>query len=301
MRLWSKMLYFSRMSFFLFFISLSSSLYAQAKVKLTDLAGVTVISRGDVNAVFNKKSRRLVRRDGFFQGDKLVTGKNSSAIFKFKDKTLLKLRANSRMVVSSYQYSPRTKRGVLHLALAGRKGQFLFVSGEIAKKDIEIKTHIGVLGVRGTAFYFRYNTNTGDGILQVVEGSVVVNGIEVSAGQQIIVRDGKLLSVSPVGRDRFDELIDEVGAMRSSADKASTYVPADSFISSYEQSGTSDSVAADNVSSTHIEGGVDTGVTYSSKGATDASGTGQLEFEDVVDLIRFVNSGASSESIDSTT
>jgi hypothetical protein len=133
-------------------------------------------------------------------GDAARTGEASWLEFRFSDNTLLRLQADSEMVLKNIEsYDDGSRRTVVEL----RKGKVWAVVEE--GSPFEIETPGLVAGVRGTKF--RVDAPEGDepALLKTFEGDVAgITGFEVfevSSGQQLDLEAG----VVPLQVDALDE------------------------------------------------------------------------------------------------
>jgi hypothetical protein len=89
--------------------------------------------------------------DPVFQGDVLVSAKDSAAAVLFADETVISLGEKSTIVLDEMVYDPGSKQG--KMSLSAVEGVFVFVSGAIAKTDpnaMTIDTAVATIGIRGT-------------------------------------------------------------------------------------------------------------------------------------------------------
>ena len=133
-------------------------------------------------------------------GDAARTGEESWLEFRFSDNTLLRLQADSEMVLKNIEsYDDGSRRTVVEL----RKGKVWAVVEEGA--PFEIETPGLVAGVRGTKF--RVDAPEGDepALLKTFEGEVAgITGFEtfeVNGGEQLELETG----VVPLQIDALDE------------------------------------------------------------------------------------------------
>ncbi|MBI2977632.1 MAG: FecR domain-containing protein, partial [Rhodospirillales bacterium] len=131
-----------------------------AQAQAQGRAGAAGESIGQVSAV--EGSVTITRTDGakvaattgtpIFQGD-LVETKDTGAVgITFADESTFSLADNGSMVIDQMVYDPGSQKGTSAISVA--TGVFTFVSGQIAKTDVDamlIKTPIAVIGIRGTA------------------------------------------------------------------------------------------------------------------------------------------------------
>lgn len=86
-----------------------------------------------------------------FQGDVLETAEDSAVGLVFADASTFSLGDEGRMVLDELIYDPTSQEGSSLFSVV--QGVFVFVSGEIATNnpgDMEIRTPVATLGVRGT-------------------------------------------------------------------------------------------------------------------------------------------------------
>ena len=196
--------------------NLYSSLFMLAMILVTGTAaaqeaGTVTFATGTVTAE-RQPAMRLSRGDSVLAEDFVITGEASRAQLLMIDDAKIAIRPNSRVQVSEYVYaSTETTTGsavvtsddnssVLNLV----KGGFRTITGAIGKEDpsdYEVRTAVGVLGIRGTDFAVLLcsgdcrtapgvtpGTVVADGLyLMVVDGRIVFSNeiatIELSAGE----------------------------------------------------------------------------------------------------------------------
>lgn len=105
------------------------------------------------NAATSKNGKTyypIKRRSRLYSGDIVRTTDNGSAKIKFRDGFLLNMRTNSMVDIKNYRYSQKRNIGKLNLKI-GSDANILFVSGKMPKKNVRLKTFVGVVGIRGTS------------------------------------------------------------------------------------------------------------------------------------------------------
>lgn len=160
------------------------------------LAGSAVVTSvtGLAQVQTGPAAPRVLRQgDELSQGDTVSTGANSSVVLKFDDGEVAALTANSRMLVSNYNYNPGTGIGNVFLSLVS--GGMRAVTGLIGRRtpsNVAYRAATATIGIRGTDATMV--TNGTDVVVTVTEGSVIVKyqGAEfvVSAGNAIWLRPG---------------------------------------------------------------------------------------------------------------
>ena len=108
---------------------------------------------GDV-FIIRTDGAKVQATDGapIFQGDMVDTDANGAVGITFADQSSFSLAENGSMVIDEMVYDPSTQSGTSAINVA--EGVFTFVSGQIAKTDVEamtITTPVAVIGIRGTS------------------------------------------------------------------------------------------------------------------------------------------------------
>ena len=156
--------------------------------------GTVAESSGSVIAVDKRKiSRKLVKGNPVYLGDKVITGEEGSVRLKMIDDAVLDLRCFSIMVIEEYALNSTSRRSILNLL----QGSLKKVTGQIGKmtKDVyELKTPVASVGVRGTEYALRVFQSKGCGgtidadegfYLEVIKGLVDVHNV---AGSEVIAK-----------------------------------------------------------------------------------------------------------------
>lgn len=128
---------------------------------------------------------RVTERKGLPFREAINTGKESGATFRFIDDTSIQVGENADLKLDEFVFDPA--RGGLKGAAALTRGALRFVSGNGAK-DIAIRTAVGTIGIRGTAFTLRVDGAQVE--LEVQEGQVSF----ATGGAPIFVRAGEFIS-----------------------------------------------------------------------------------------------------------
>ena len=160
-------------------------------------AGTVTFATGTVTAE-RESAVALTRGDTVLAGDTVVTGDASRAQLAMIDDARIAIRPNSRIHVAEYAYVPPgnaagpavvTSDGnssVLNLV----KGGFRTITGAIGKEDpsdYEVRTAVGVLGIRGTDFAVLLCSGdcdtAPDGLyLMVTDGSIAFSNVFLIRG-----------------------------------------------------------------------------------------------------------------------
>lgn len=156
--------------------------------------GAVVETEGSVVAVDRRKvSRKLVKGDPVFLGDKVITGEIGYVRLKMIDEAVLDLRCFSIMVIEEYALNNTNRRSILNLL----QGSLKKVTGKIGKmtEDVyELRTPVASVGVRGTEYALRVFQSKGcggtldadDGLyLEVIKGLVDVHN---EAGKEVVAK-----------------------------------------------------------------------------------------------------------------
>ncbi len=123
--------------------------------------------------------------------DELTTGKKARLEVRLKDETVLTLGENAKIKIDRFVYDPAGKSGKF---VAAVKGAFRFTTGKLAKaasKEIEIRTPVATIGVRGTDFW--------GGPIDNTYGVLLLNGqveITTSGGKVTLDRPGQGVTIS---------------------------------------------------------------------------------------------------------
>ena len=176
-----------------------SLLLAVMAMFFTDLAlaasAAVTSATGTVQVQTGTSAPRTLRLgDEVSQGDTVVTGANSAVVLKFDDGQVAALTANSRMIISSYQYNPANESGNVLLSLV--TGGMRAITGLIGRRSpnqVAYRAATATIGIRGTD-----TTMATDGdnvVVTVKEGSVsyTYQGVTLTltAGEAVFSRPGQ--------------------------------------------------------------------------------------------------------------
>lgn len=146
--------------------------------------GVVESINGSVVAVNRHKiSRKLLKGQPVYLGDKVITGEDGFVRLQMIDDAVIDLRCFSILVIEDYALNKANRRSILNLL----QGSLRKVTGKIGKltEDVyELKTPVASVGVRGTEYSLRVfqskgcggTIDAGDGLyLEVIKGLVDVH------------------------------------------------------------------------------------------------------------------------------
>jgi hypothetical protein len=112
---------------------------------------------------FGTSSRTLVVGADVSVGDTVVTGATGQVQLLFQDQTRLAVGPNSSLLIEAYLLKDDATVG--QFTINALSGTFRFITGTSAKSAYQIKTSMGMIGVRGTAFDFISDPKIGSTIL----------------------------------------------------------------------------------------------------------------------------------------
>ncbi|MBX9741813.1 MAG: FecR domain-containing protein [Beijerinckiaceae bacterium] len=121
-----------------------------------------------VSAEIPGRVRTLAVGATLIQDEWIRTNGTGRADISFIDGTQLAVGPGSSVKLDEYVYSPG--RGGARFVLNAAKGLFRFTTGNLPKGAYQIRTPVGVLGVRGTQFTFRVEPTRV--VVSVTQGSV---------------------------------------------------------------------------------------------------------------------------------
>lgn len=191
----------------LFHLVLTATLLfaASNSVSAADAGSVT-FATGSVSAE-RQPAEALAKGDTVLVTDNVITGDASRAQLLMIDGAKLAIRPNSRLLVEEYAYeaaaavagataitTSEDNSSVISLV----KGGFRTITGAIGKEDpsdYEVRTAVGVLGIRGTDFAVLFcsgDCNTAPG---VTPGTVVPDGLYLMVTEGIVVFSNEVADI----------------------------------------------------------------------------------------------------------
>ncbi len=140
-------------------------------------AGFVLMAKGKVFAVqTDQQLRQLKRKSPFYSGESLKTADNAKAQVRFRDGSLISMRADTEIRIDKFSYQEGRAGGDKNIFTL-LSGGFRTITGKIGKKDpknYRMKSAVASIGVRGTTY------------------EVVLNGgLNVAAWQGTIVVENK--------------------------------------------------------------------------------------------------------------
>lgn len=155
------------------FLLLSTSALGKSIGEVTYLKGDGMLSR-------LKEEYELAEKLGVESNDLIETGNGLTSI-TFEDKTQVRIKENSKLVIDDFVYDTKPK-SVNRLALKVAIGTVRYASGGIAKnnaKDVDIQTPVATIAVRGTEFSMVVNEIGGSTVILLPNFDGTVGEIEV--------------------------------------------------------------------------------------------------------------------------
>lgn len=147
-----------------FVILISSLSGAQAQTEIARVVRVATLASVQGSGA----SRTLVQGAGLVANEWVRTDRTGRAELRFTDDTQVTIGPGSSLKLDRFVYAPGGAAG--SLMLDATKGLFRFTTGRMPKPAYQIRTPVGVLGVRGTQFTFRVQANRV--VVSVAEGRV---------------------------------------------------------------------------------------------------------------------------------
>ena len=216
----------------------SAMLIACANLVHAQEAGTVSFATGDVTAE-RQPPVALAKDDTVLADDAIVTGDASRAQLLMIDGARIAIRPNSRLQIEEYVHAAATPSATISSSddksvMSLVKGGFRSITGAIGKdnpQNYEVRTPVGVLGIRGTDFAMLLcigdcdwapgvsaGTPVPDGLyIMVTDGTIVfrneVMNIDVTAGEFVFIpldtrRPERLDTVPPVFIDTSDVVFD---------------------------------------------------------------------------------------------
>jgi hypothetical protein len=118
-----------------------------------DVVGVVKTVKGAVHIERGGVSFDVAVGSEVYNGDRVVTGPESSVGITLRDNTLLSEGAGSSLEIAKFEFDTRTHDGALDATI--KRGSLAVVNGQLAKANpdaVHYSTPTTTLGVRGTEF-----------------------------------------------------------------------------------------------------------------------------------------------------
>ena len=136
------------------YLTFAFCLAGSAASAATDSIGAADKVQDAVTASRAGSARDLQAGQPLFFRDAIKTGPGARFVGKLDDGTVLTLGEKGKLTIDEFVYNPNAQGGKLAVSVA--KGAFLFVGGKIEAPtggNVDIKTPVGTLGVRGTTVW----------------------------------------------------------------------------------------------------------------------------------------------------
>lgn len=134
--------------------------------------GVIIFVSGKAFAKNASNVERPLRRSAkIYNGDTLITHKDSHLQARFVDGAIVALREDSALKIGDYEYKSPTKKENSALSLI--KGGFRTISGKIGKQNYKVSTAMATIGIRGT--HYEAVVNNGKLYVAVWRGGVKID------------------------------------------------------------------------------------------------------------------------------
>lgn len=121
-----------------------------------EAAGIVLVAAGEVTAsAANEAARPLRRRSEFFSGEVLRVGENGKAQVRFRDGSLVSLRAGTEIRIDEFHFDAHDRDGRNRNFFTLLKGGFRTITGTVGKQRPEahqVNTAVATIGVRGTTY-----------------------------------------------------------------------------------------------------------------------------------------------------
>ncbi len=150
------------------------------------VANVTELDGKAFAAITGGSMRTLQKNDRLFQGERVITGRDSELEFKFTDGTTITLGASTIVNVDAYAYRKTTSTPEAEpesFSMSILRGTVRAFTGLLAKRrpgNVRFKTKVATIGIRGTHFAAEVEGDSTTIILLAQENAGASNAIEVS-------------------------------------------------------------------------------------------------------------------------
>lgn len=150
-------------------------------------AGVVALAVGDVEIERAVGWRVIAKRGSPLNThDAVETGPSGAAQIVFADKSAFALGRSARLEMSDYVYDVDQQKG--RSVFDFIRGVFIYTSGLIAKHDVadvEIRTPVGSIGIRGTVVAGDIRDNGDESKITIIDGAVAL----INNGGTLELRD----------------------------------------------------------------------------------------------------------------
>lgn len=129
-------------------LALASLFAAQPTTSVADpKIGNATATRNSVEGVLNGQARAISNGNEVYAEEIIRTGVASVADLRFIDNSSMSVGPTSEVRLDKFVYDPTGTSGAV--VIQATRGAFRFVTGSQDKKNYQIKTPFGTLGVRG--------------------------------------------------------------------------------------------------------------------------------------------------------
>jgi hypothetical protein len=109
--------------------------------------GSATATKNKVEGVVEGSTQPISKGTEVFSNEVVRTAPNSTADLSFLDDSSLSIGPTSEIVLDKFIYDPTGSNGTV--VIQATRGAFRFVSGKQDKKNYQIKTPFGTIGIRG--------------------------------------------------------------------------------------------------------------------------------------------------------
>ncbi len=160
-----------------------------------DIGLVGAVNQTSQGTPPGRPSRMLNLGNNVIFKERIETSKVGSLQVAFVDKSTVSLGPDSNVVLDEYLYDPNGKTGKMLLTLG--KGALRFVGGEISHQgNVEVRTPVGTVGVRGGAFTLTYDPGSRSLRILSSYGRLTISNAQ---GTQVITRPGYVSTMTGGG------------------------------------------------------------------------------------------------------
>ena len=163
-------------------------------VAMAQDAGSVLFVKGDVSAE-RQPPETLAKGDAIRVNDTVVTGDASRTQLLMLDGAKIAIRPNSRLLIEDFSYTPPATPGATVTSSSDKsviglvKGGFRTITGAIGKEneeDYEVRTAVGVLGIRGTDYTAVFCNSDCDWVPGGAAGAAIPDGLYLGVTEGVI-------------------------------------------------------------------------------------------------------------------
>ena len=175
--------------------ALSLAIGAPAALAAGEIGNVELIREWAWGTAPEGVKETLYRTDPVVTDELVETIVNGALHLEFLDQTELRLGSASQATLDSFVYDPATRAGEMVVDLG--EGVFRFITGKLNKQNIQLRTPVALIGIRGTDLVVRV-TADGTTTVYMFRGSCVVTALRGGKSAGLGVAMGA--SVDPTGK-----------------------------------------------------------------------------------------------------